>query len=304
MGSERNDGYFRVSNFIGHNDKIATLPSDHVRWTLILVWAAGKLQDPIGQWVSLDHLRACVQRPMKHFLALIDAGLIEAFEDKICCHDFGEWQTPRRRDPTNAERQSRHRRRVAEASTTTRRSVYDDETKQRRTRKDNDLAQEVTLRNVAVTKASNAYTETETKTTKSLGIESEEPLESCISVDASPAKEAPSKPEPKKTKTPRFRQLSDYLDDPDARDAAAEVIARYGPNRGKSILDAAARAQGFPSAFTRSLQNVVKTRPDDPEAYVTVAIREGSQDDVFANHVKEHEQRKREKPIDLEDIPQ
>ena len=141
VNSHRDDGWFRVSTFIGHNDKIAALPSDHVRWTLMLTWAAGKLQDPIGQWQNLNHLRLCIGRPIKHLKALVRGGCLDVADDaSVRCHDFAAWQTARRQDPTNVARQQRHRR------------------------KHKDLEDDVTLHNGVTRKASNAYTETETET--------------------------------------------------------------------------------------------------------------------------------------------
>lgn len=110
----RPDEWFAVDANIDQSKKVQSLPSNHHRWYLVLVWANARKQKPQrGLWASFEHLVTCMKGivPRDHLQVLLENGNLEALDDgRIYAHDWHEWQDVFR-DPSGAERQRRLRQR-------------------------------------------------------------------------------------------------------------------------------------------------------------------------------------------------
>lgn len=102
--------WLRLHYHAPKNAKILSLPSDAARWAWVVALTEGKQQTKPGEWVSESHLRACLGRLARYVPDLIRAGLLDITPGgAVVVHDWNEWQSDQRYDPTAAARQQRHR---------------------------------------------------------------------------------------------------------------------------------------------------------------------------------------------------
>lgn len=97
--------WITVDAGLPEHPKLTGLPSDAARWSWLVIVCAAKRQRKPGRFADAKHLREVVGRHARHLPAFIGAGLIEATAEGLVIHDWAEYQ----RDPTNADRQQRHR---------------------------------------------------------------------------------------------------------------------------------------------------------------------------------------------------
>ena len=126
----RHKPWIKVDADADESDKVARLPNHSARWGWFRMMCRAKTQRRLGVFAGEAHLRQLLGTEGRYVPDMVRAGLLhfwptdcgrcagdysgDATDDELVVHDFRREQ----RDPTNAERQSRHRNGESNANLT------------------------------------------------------------------------------------------------------------------------------------------------------------------------------------------
>ena len=101
--------WLRLDAGAPRHGKIAELGTDRLRWLWVVMLCEAKLQIPQGEWRSFPHLSSCLLgRTRPSLLTFFERRLLQwQGSDRICVHNWHEWQSEP--DASHAERQKRCR---------------------------------------------------------------------------------------------------------------------------------------------------------------------------------------------------